>query len=73
MNPLGKEIGQRIRDARLRQGLTQEELAHLIDMERPNVSRLERGLHVPSLETVYAVSSALRTSVAALLPASAPR
>ena len=47
-----------IREARLRAGLTQEELARRLGRPKSNVSRWERGAVTPSLETLTAVVAA---------------
>jgi transcriptional regulator with XRE-family HTH domain len=36
-------VGKRIREARTRQGLSQESLADLLDLDRAYVGRIERG------------------------------
>lgn len=44
--------GQFLRSARLRHGLDQAELARRVGMEQPAVSRIERDVVSPSLETL---------------------
>ncbi len=65
---LPERIGAEIRRRRQIAGITQAELGPCIHMERENVSRLERGLHMPRISTLYAVAHALGVSVGALLP-----
>jgi len=36
-------------------------------MERPNLSRLEHGRHLPSLDTLERIAEALEVPIAALL------
>jgi transcriptional regulator with XRE-family HTH domain len=62
-------IGQNVRAARLKAGLTQEELADRTGMARPNVARVESGRHAASIETLRRVAKALGVAVAALLAA----
>lgn len=38
-----REIGQRLRSARLKAGLTQEELGNMIGMSQDGISRMENG------------------------------
>ena len=52
-------IAQRVREAREGQGWTQEELAEKAGIARPNIARLERGLHIPTLTTLEKVARAL--------------
>jgi ribosome-binding protein aMBF1 (putative translation factor) len=44
---------------RMQHGITQVQLASLLDMPASVVSRLERGDHVPSIETLERVAKAL--------------
>lgn len=60
-------IGERLRELRKHKGLTIAELAHLADMKRPNLSRLEHGRHRPSLETLERLSVALGVPMADLV------
>jgi transcriptional regulator with XRE-family HTH domain len=46
--PLKSVIGENIRRARLRQGLTQNELAHCIGATNQQVSKWEQGKHRPA-------------------------
>ena len=60
-------IGQRIRGVRKRKGLTITALAERAGMKRPNLSRLERGKHRPSLDTLERIAEALGVPVAELV------
>ena len=52
-------IGEKIKEARLMAGLTQEELAEKIDMDSKHLSKIENGLHLPSYKTLNKLSSIL--------------
>lgn len=54
-----KELGQRIQAIRKRAGMTQEKLASLVPMEEKSLSRIERGIHYPSIETLETIAAAL--------------
>lgn len=56
-------IGVRIGVLRRRRGLTQAELAGLIDRSVEAVSSLERGKHMPSLDILQRLSEALDVPV----------
>lgn len=56
-------IAQRVREAREGQGWTQEELAEKAGIARPNIARLERGLHIPTLTTLEKVARALAIDI----------
>jgi transcriptional regulator with XRE-family HTH domain len=44
MSSLAKSIGTKLKNARLNQGFTQEDVALSLDMYREHVSQAERGL-----------------------------
>lgn len=48
-------VGERVQVLRKRKGLSQEELAGQIGIDTKSLSRLERGAHFPSLETLEKV------------------
>lgn len=60
---LPKRLGNRIRELRARAGLTQAQLADRVDISHEFMSRLERGLKAPSLNTVEKVADALGIAV----------
>lgn len=51
-NRLKQLIGMRLQAARRQRGLTQEELADKIDRTAESISNIERGLQLPSIETL---------------------
>ena len=56
---LSKLLGNRVREVRVRAGLTQAQLADRIDISHEFLSRLERGIKTPSLETAGKIAVAL--------------
>jgi transcriptional regulator with XRE-family HTH domain len=54
-----KEIGARLRDYRLKSGLTQKALADKSDIKPNTIARLERGLHRASTPTIEKLARAL--------------
>ena len=54
-----KLLGSRIAEIRKQQGLTQFELASLIGVAFETISRLERGVSIPSLKTLENIGNAL--------------
>lgn len=63
----GKAVGRRIKEAREKRHLTQEELAARIDISPTHVSVIERGTKIPRLDTFVAIANALEVSEDALL------
>lgn len=50
---------QVILDARRQAGLTQNQLAERIGTDKGYISRLERGLIIPTVSTLYRIASAM--------------
>ena len=63
MNTLKKKFGQRVKELRKSLKYTQEQVAQLIDIEPPNVSKLESGLHFPQPENIEKLAKALNVEV----------
>jgi len=62
MPNVSEQVGIRIKDYRLRAGLTQEALAHNADMHVSFISEIERGLKKPSIESLEKLLCALNVS-----------
>lgn len=60
-------IEQRLRDARMEQGLSQEALAELVNVSRQTVSKWENGAAYPSGENLAALSKVFHLPVEALI------
>lgn len=60
-------IGSRIKAARERAGMTQEDLAAELEMSPTHISVLERGLKAPKLETLVKIANTLHVSTDMLL------
>lgn len=60
-------IGSRIKAARERKHLTQEDLAAIVDLSPTHVSVIERGVKPPKLETFVRIANALGVSADTLL------
>ncbi len=62
MPTLKEKLGARIRELRKSLGLSQEQLAELIDMDKPNLSNIERGKRFMTAETLEKIANALKTT-----------
>ncbi|MEF9917917.1 MAG: helix-turn-helix transcriptional regulator [Eubacterium sp.] len=62
-----KLIGQHIRVARMKQNLTQCKLAKMVSLSSNYLSMLERGSHLPKLETLIFIAKALKIPASNLL------
>jgi transcriptional regulator with XRE-family HTH domain len=60
-------LGEEIRKARLKAGLSQEALADKSGLHRTYISLLERNKKSPTLETLFHICQALGVSVAGLI------
>jgi transcriptional regulator with XRE-family HTH domain len=59
LSGVARDFGDKLRAAREKAGLTQEALADLTGMSRGSISPLERGEHLPRLDTVLKLAGAL--------------
>jgi len=64
---LEEAFGQVIRELRLKQGMSQEELSFECGRHRTYVSLLERGRNSPSIRTLWMLAEALQVSPASLV------
>lgn len=68
-----KTVGERVRWARERRGLTQAELDEVADLSSGHVGSVERGTRVvPSVTTLAKLSRALRVDIAWLINGGRP-
>ena len=59
MSPATKELGRRIRDWRMGQGLTQEELAGGSGVDATTIGKIERGERNPNVHNLIRIAVAL--------------
>ncbi|QSQ21134.1 helix-turn-helix transcriptional regulator [Pyxidicoccus parkwayensis] len=64
---LGATFGKALREARARRGLTQVEVAAMLDIHPMVYSRMERGRMLPRVSSLRKVAMVLRTSTDELL------
>ncbi len=62
-----KAVGRRIKAARERAGLTQEDLAERANLSTTHISCIERGVKPPKLDTFVVIANALNVSSDVLL------
>ncbi|MCA1021073.1 helix-turn-helix domain-containing protein [Halobacillus litoralis] len=63
-----KAVGKHLRDLRLAQGLSQEELAYRAGMHPTYISGIERGRRNPSITNFYYLAHALDVHPKQLIP-----
>jgi transcriptional regulator with XRE-family HTH domain len=70
---LHAEVGQKIRELRLKKGMLQEELARKAGLSPSALSNFEQGRRRTSLDWLRKISKALGVSVSDLIPESRTR
>ena len=58
-----KKLGLKIKELRKRKGLTQEQLAELINMEQTSISVIESGRNFPTLGTLEKIAQILEVNL----------
>jgi XRE family transcriptional regulator, regulator of sulfur utilization len=64
---VARAFGAVVRSARIGAGIAQEELAHIADVERSHLGKIERGEHMPTLALTLKIAKALQVSAAELV------
>ncbi|MFG1270807.1 helix-turn-helix transcriptional regulator [Xanthobacter sp. DSM 14520] len=67
LTTIDKEIGARMRLARMRKGLSQERLGEAVDVTFQQIQKYERGVNRVSASTIVKVAKFLNVSVSYLL------
>lgn len=62
-----ESFGARVRSFRTERGWSQEDFAHLADLDRTYVSGVERGRRNPTLDVIVRLAAALDVAPSALL------
>lgn len=70
---LRKRLGSALKAARVGRGLTQAEVAELVETDPETISRFERGVTLPSLIRLLYLAEALGVTTASLLGGASPR
>ncbi len=65
---LYSSIGERVRTARERAGVSREQLAAQADVSKTSIAQFEAGHQRLPLETIYLVAATLGVGIEALLP-----
>ncbi len=64
---IGKDICKRIRELRKSMGLTQHQFAELVNLSDDSIGKIERGVAVPTVDSLYKISIGLKMSIADLI------
>ncbi len=60
-------IGQSVRYLRVKQGMSQEELAFKSELNMNSISTLERGINNVKIKTLYRIAEALNVDIVDIL------
>ncbi|MBS1681677.1 MAG: helix-turn-helix transcriptional regulator [Bacteroidetes bacterium] len=60
-------FGDALRSLRSKKGFTQQQLADYTGMDRAYISELERGLLLPSIETIFKLAKELKIKPGAMV------
>lgn len=60
-------VGQKIKTCRERKGISQEELAFKVRVGTLTIERYESGEHIPNLQTILKISTALDVPASELM------
>jgi transcriptional regulator with XRE-family HTH domain len=63
MNPVAVHFGENLRRLRKEAGISQEELGFRSSLHRTEIGLLERGAHVPRIDTLVKLATALESSL----------
>ena len=64
---ISKRIGKRVKAFRKQRGLTQDQLAKMAKVKRPNISRLEAGKHAPGIIFIQRLADCLQVKISDLI------
>lgn len=62
-DPILRALGQRIKEARKARGISQTDLARILDVTRSAVSQWESGIFAPAMEKLLALAGELRVAL----------
>lgn len=66
-NKILRQLGLNIKAERVRKGLSQEELAEVMDVNREYISKIERGMQNMSLKKIVQMANYLKVDIKDLL------
>ena len=67
MENISQQFGQTVRKIRLKQGLSQGDVARRLNLHRSYISSIERGIRNPSLKVIQKIAKALEVPIEKLL------
>jgi transcriptional regulator with XRE-family HTH domain len=62
-----KQLGKRVKEARINAGISQEELAWQCEIDRTYISKIERGIANPSFLILIRIAETLKIRITAIV------
>lgn len=56
-------LGQRIKEKRIQNHLTQEQLGEMCNLSTAHIGHIERGTRIPSVDVLFQIAQALNVSI----------
>jgi len=63
-----ENLAKNIKIERIKENITQQELANRAGLSRDTISQIERGIANPTLETIISIAKALNVDLNKLIP-----
>jgi transcriptional regulator with XRE-family HTH domain len=63
MTQISKRLGDNIRRIRQEKGMSQGDISRALDMDRGYISRVEKGIKNPTIDTLSKIANALKVGV----------
>ena len=67
MQDISEQFGKKVRETRLKKGLSQGDVSRRLNVHRSYISGIERGVRNPSLKVIQKIAKALEVKVYDLL------
>lgn len=67
MDHLKNKLGERLKAARQKRNLSLDEAAKLTEISKPMLSQIERGLSMPTIATLWKISTGLKVPLSAFV------
>lgn len=64
---IGKDICKRIREIRKSLKLTQSQFSELVNLSEDSIGKIERGVTIPTIDTLYKIASGLKMPIEELI------
>ncbi len=67
MEDISKKFGKKVREIRLKKGLSQGDISRRLNLHRSYISGIERGVRNPSLKVIQKIAKALEIDINKLI------